>query len=315
MPKKRPAGEVGAELVIAVRYLVRRGLPVTPATADPVLLSLSGVAARAADPADPVSRTAALDGLLRAMLVRFDDARYAEAVRALFGLPPAVPGQMLTVRREVAARAAGHEVHHFRKRVEPRLVERIAWLLRVDAERFTSSRAVAPRLAPGTARQAVPVDPFAWEVTEHEETLSRLWSAVYALRAELLAVDRLVSMDACTDKVIAAGEAALWRTGLLMMEAVRYTAAYGHALLGPDTQFQARDLIDLAGWTPGLTPEQRAQLVDLAQAHPEQADFIAAIRAQTDADALVIAWYQALVHNRDLTHGFTETRQPRRTAS
>ncbi|MGH8901683.1 MAG: hypothetical protein ACRDYA_08350 [Egibacteraceae bacterium] len=91
------------------------------------------------------------------------------------------------------------------------------------------------------------MDPFAWEITEHEETLFRLWSAVYALRAELLAVDRLVSMDARIDKVTSAAETALWRAGLLMVEAARYTAAYGQALLGADTQFRAEDLVGLAG--------------------------------------------------------------------
>lgn len=62
----------------------------------------------------------------RGLLARFPDVRYASAARALFGLPPAEPGQNLTVRRELAADQAGHEVHHFRKRVEPKLVEKIA---------------------------------------------------------------------------------------------------------------------------------------------------------------------------------------------
>lgn len=57
-------------------------------------------------------------------MARFGEARYAPAARALFGLPPAEPGQNLTVRRELAAAAAGHEVHHFRKRVEPKLSDR-----------------------------------------------------------------------------------------------------------------------------------------------------------------------------------------------
>jgi len=36
-------------------------------------------------------------------------------------------------------------------------------------------------------------DPFAWEVAEQEEHLCRLWSAIYAARAELLTVERLVA--------------------------------------------------------------------------------------------------------------------------
>src|SRR5262245_36558432 len=126
MPTKSPAGD---RVVAAVTRLLRHGLPVTPASTDSVLLDLCGIVARAADPADTASRTAALDGTLRGLLARFSDVRYASAARALFGLPPAEPGQNLTVRRDLAAAEAGHEVHHFRKRVEPKLIERIAWEL------------------------------------------------------------------------------------------------------------------------------------------------------------------------------------------
>jgi hypothetical protein len=136
------------EVVAAIGRLLRRGLPVTPASADAVLLDLRGIVARAVDPVDEASRTAALDGTLRGLLARFPDVRYASAARALFGLPPAEPGQNLTVRRERAAAEAGHEVHHFRKRVEPKLIEKIAWELLADADRFTRSPMIAPRLAP-----------------------------------------------------------------------------------------------------------------------------------------------------------------------
>ncbi|MGH4013656.1 MAG: hypothetical protein ACRDSL_06925 [Pseudonocardiaceae bacterium] len=57
----------------------------------------------------------------------------------------------LTVRRELAAAEAGHEVHHFRKRVEPKLVAQIAWELLADADRFTRSPAIAPS-QPGSRR-------------------------------------------------------------------------------------------------------------------------------------------------------------------
>ncbi|MGH3841730.1 MAG: hypothetical protein ACRDS0_09855, partial [Pseudonocardiaceae bacterium] len=86
MPTKSPVED---EVVAAVGRLLRRGLPVTPASADAVLLDLRGIVARAVDPTDAASRTAALDGTLRGLLARFPDTRYASAARALFGLPPA----------------------------------------------------------------------------------------------------------------------------------------------------------------------------------------------------------------------------------
>jgi len=80
MPRKSPVED---EVVVAVGCLVRHGLPVTLATVDSVLLELRGVVARAVDPADAASRTAALDGTLRGLLARFPDTRYAGAARAL----------------------------------------------------------------------------------------------------------------------------------------------------------------------------------------------------------------------------------------
>src|SRR5437764_9723245 len=166
MPRKSPADD---EVVAGLQRLLRRGLPVTPASADTVLLNLRGIVARAVDPADKASRAAALDGTLRGLLARFPDTRYASAARALFGLPPAATGQNLTVRRDLAAAEAGHEAHHFRKRVEPKLIEKVAWELLADADRFTRFPMIAPRLAPATGRQPVQADPFAWEVAQQEE--------------------------------------------------------------------------------------------------------------------------------------------------
>ncbi|MFY9805838.1 MAG: hypothetical protein WAK86_01060, partial [Pseudonocardiaceae bacterium] len=93
MPTKSP--QLG-EVTEALAATLRRGLPVRPAAVAPVLLGLRGVSARAVDPADEASRVAALDGVLRGLLARFPDGRYAPAARVLFGLAPAEPGSTLT---------------------------------------------------------------------------------------------------------------------------------------------------------------------------------------------------------------------------
>ncbi|MFL6120405.1 hypothetical protein [Actinophytocola sp.] len=274
MPRKSPAVD---GVVAGVQRLLRRGLPVTPTGADAVLLDLRGVVARAVDPADASSRTAALDGTLRGLLARFDDARYAPAVRALFGLPPAEPGLNLTLRRELAAEAAGHEVHHFRKRIEPKLVEKVAWELLSDADRFTRSTLIAPRLAPATTRQPVPADPFAWEVAEHEEQLSRIWSVLYAARAELLAVERLISLEAGRTSIIIAAVTAAWRWAVARAEATSYTTAFAlEADIGP------AELVALAGWTPVLTPAQASRLVEAAAGGASREQFVAALHGETE---------------------------------
>lgn len=273
MPRKSPAKD---EVVAAVTRLLRRGLPATPFNADPVLLDLRGVSARAVDPADPASRTAALDGTLRGLLARFPDARYAPAARALFGLPPAEPGLNLTARRDLAAEQAGHEVHHFRKRVEPKLIEKVAWELLADADRFTRTPMIAPRLAPVAVRQRIPADPFAWEVTEHEEQLARLWSALYAARAELLTVERLVSLRANRIDLIHAAITAAWRWAAARAEAIGYITAYA-----PDTDTSIDDLLALAGWTPRLGEAQASRLTEAAIGGAGREQFVHALRDET----------------------------------
>ncbi len=262
-------------MAAAVGRLLRRGLPITPASVDTVLLDLRGIVARAVDPADKGSRTAALDGTLRGLLARFPDTRYAMAARALFGLPPAEPGQNLTVRRYLAAEQSGHEVHHFRKRVEPKLIEKIAWELLADADRFTRSPMIAPRLAPATGRQPVQADPFAWEVAEHEEQLSRLWSAVYAARAELLAVERLISLRADRRDIIHTVVTAAWRWAAARAEAISYTTAFAPEL-------EVDELVALAGWTPALTEAQACRLTEAATGGASREQCVAALHGEVE---------------------------------
>jgi hypothetical protein len=284
MPRKSP---VESEVVAAVRRLLRRGLPVTPASTDAVLLNLRGIVARAVDPADEASRTAALDGTLRGLLARFPDPRYASAARVLFGLPPAEPGRNLTVRRDLAAEQAGHEVHHFRKRVEPKLVEKIAWELLADADRFTRSPMIAPRLAPVSERQPVQADPFAWEVAEHEEQLSRLWSAIYAARAELLAVERLISLHADRVNILRTAVTAAWRWAAVRAEAISYTTAFA-----PELESSVDELVALAGWSPALTAAQASRLTEAATGGASREQFVAALHGET---GLGNAWTEGLL--------------------
>jgi len=278
-----------AAIAAALARLVRRGLPVTAVSAHPVLLGLRGVLARAVDPAEEASRVCALDGLLRGLLARFPDTRYAEATRALFGLPPAEPGANLTARRAVAARAAGHEVHHFRKRVEPRLIARLAGMVLADADRFTRSRWVAPRLAPATGRQPVPADPFAWELAEQEEALCRLWAAIYALRAELLAVERLMSLGADRQRVVGQAVTAAWRWGRASAEASDCVSAFGAGEWNGGGSVP--ELLALAGWAPELSADQRTRLIQAAGGAAGEA-FVTALHAESDVGR---AWVGGLL--------------------
>lgn len=294
MPRESP---VEVEVIAAVQRLLRHGLPVGPTCADTALLRLRGVVARAVDPLDDASRLTALNGTLRGLLARFSDVRYASATRALFGLPPSQPGQNLTVRRELAAAEANHEVHHFRKRVEPKLIEKIAWELLADADRFTRSPAIAPRLAPASSRRPIPADPFAWEVADHEEALTRLWAAIYALRAELLTVERLLSFGADRQQVSRQAVTAAWRWAQASLEATSYTLAFA-----PEAD-DAGELVALAGWTPPLTGNQAAQLREAAADGADRAAFVVAMHHE---DGPAAAWIEGFLDalSMETTEGF-----------
>lgn len=282
-------------MVAAVGRLLRRGLPVTAASVDAVLLDLRGIVARAVDPADRASRTAALDGTLRGLLARFPDTRYASAARALFGLSPAEPGQNLTTRRDLAAAEAGHEVHHFRKRVEPRLIHQVAGELLADADRFARSPMIAPRLAATTKRQPVQADPFAWEVAEHEEQLSRLWSAIYAARAELLSVERLISLGTNRADTVRVAVTAAWRWAAARAEAISYTTAFA-----PDAETTADELVILAGWTPKLTPSQASRMTEAAAGGASRDRFVAALHGETE---LGTTWVEHFLAESQIQNG------------
>ncbi|MFW5415929.1 hypothetical protein J0910_04810 [Nocardiopsis sp. CNT-189] len=278
--------------------LLRKGLPVPPGT-DPDLLSLRAVLVRAADPADAASRTAALNTVLRGLLARFDDARYAESARALFGLPPGEPGTTLTRRREAAAKACGHDVDHFRKRVEPKLVERLAWMLWQDSEQFRAMPAAAPRLTRASKDMpSLPADVFAWELAEHETQLSRVWASIYALRAELLTLGRMAAMGAGRQEIIRQSVTAAWRYGVLRADVGDYFDAYPSGGFGALADASADDLVALAGWTPPLGADDIDKLTRAGRDRRDRDGFVAAMRAEV---ALGDAWSAPWLDRRTTT--------------
>ncbi|WP_283136197.1 hypothetical protein [Rhizohabitans arisaemae] len=274
--------------------LLRGGLPVRLDLCGPALLGLRGVKARSLRPEDPASRARALDGLLREQLDRFENAELAQAARLLFGAEAATSGATLTVRRQAAATAAEYEVHHFRKRIEPKVAELVAWQLRRDSEEFTTRHATAPELHTASGPLVLPPDVFAWESAEHQHALAALWGAVYLLRAELLTVARLVSMDAPGTATRAAAAVTLWRHALVLAAVVRYRAAYGATLLHAATDLGPQEIAAYAGWTPPLTPVQELLLVELADPAEGLADFTARLDTTAGGAELAVTWQRAL---------------------
>jgi hypothetical protein len=276
-------------LAADLRGLLRAGLPVPDGPGLEGLLALRGVVARALEPGERASRLRALDGLLRWQLARFEHPRLAEAARLLFGATRETSGLTLTERRERAAAAAGYEAHHFRKRIEPEICDRLAAMLSTDAEDFRP-RAAAPALGEPHTPIRLAADVFAWEAAEHEQALSTLWAGVYALRADLLATARLASMSGPGHpETERAAHAALWQWARLLNEASGYRDAYGPHLLGAHPHTSPEDLAKLAGWYPPLDEATTHALVAAAATDPRREGFLAAVAA-SPAAARLEAW-------------------------
>jgi hypothetical protein len=174
----------------------------------------------------------------------------------------------LTERRAKAADVAGYEVHHFRKRIEPRICEHLAILLAADTA-AANTRAVPPRLSRAARPLRLPADVFAWEAAQHEQAIAELWSAVYALRAALLAVAHQASMDGARHpETAAAAHQALLRLTRLHTAAAAYRVVYGPQLLGADPGTDPGDLAALAGWHPELDSATAAALAAAADSDP-----------------------------------------------
>lgn len=246
------------ELATALRAVVRTGLPVDPDLDDVRLLGLRGVVARSVDRDARLSRVKALDGLLKKLLVYYPDDVLSEAARVLFGVTPGTRGTTLTERREQAARETGYEADHFRKRIEPKIIRQLAWQLHQDSQNYVPrGREVPPPLeASGDTPTVTRGDVSARDKSEHEESLSRLWSHVYGLRAEILRVERLKAWPYDeTEPLLSAqmlSEALAARdaeVAAVKTQIRAYIDQYGESISHGEGEFSASALLRLAGWT------------------------------------------------------------------
>lgn len=245
------------EIAKALRPIVTAGLPVRPSFADDTLLGLRGVVARSIDPSERLNRIKALDELLARLLVHYQDDELGAAARILFGLAPGTRGMNLTNRRVAAATAIDREAEHFRKRIEPEIVMAVAWQLHRDSQNYIPRGRVTP--PPLEASGDTPVirigDVSSKEAAEHEELVSRLWAHVYALRAEILRVERLRNwpFDASDAQLSAQKLKRSIDRRTTEVENVKilvrsYIDRYGQRITHGEAEFDAQSLLRLAGW-------------------------------------------------------------------
>lgn len=257
-PQSRAADPLD-DLTAALKLVLRGGLPLRPGIAPAVLLDLAGVVARSVRADDQLARVDALDRLLRSTLKLLQPSERAEAAQLLFIL--ARGGRTLTLRREAAAAALGYDTHHFRKRVEPKLLEEVAWLLHRDSLRYISRRYDgAPFEASGTTPVITEEQITHPDTAEHEVLLSRIWSDVYGLRAELIAREASRDDPERSAELQQAAAGALWYLARLLSRLNTYSEKYGKAILHGSAEYNTEALIRLAGWTGELTSEQAREL-------------------------------------------------------
>lgn len=191
----------------------------------------------------------------------------------------------------MAAASSGYEVNHFRKRIEPTMVATLAWQLRKVSDEHPQTFATPPRLSRVKAKtQPPPPDMFAWETIEHQEFVCRIWASIYALRAALLNVQRVVSMERPYHETRNSIVEALWRTAVLIHLDAEYHKSYLGTLMSEGSTAGPVDLIRLAGWTPELSISE----ADLLRHHVVQGDglmeFVSRISATADIKRILRQW-------------------------
>src|SRR5680860_1157495 len=243
--KKAPTVQTGGELtdtVEALKVVVRKGVPLRPDRVPDELLDLAGVVARSVQADDRLARVDALERLLKATFKTVVPKQQREAVQGLFLV--ARGGKTLTERRTFAAGLLDYELHHFRKRIEPQILEELAWQLHRDSLQYVRrTKDGEPFEASGHTPVITEEQIAQPDTAEHEILLSRIWSDVYGLRAEVIA--RGASRDD-PEKVAEHADAsigALWYLARLLTKLSRYMELHGKAILHGTPEYNADSLI------------------------------------------------------------------------
>jgi hypothetical protein len=229
----------------------------------PAILALRGVWARAVDPTDPLARVAAADKLVRAQLRKLvvpsiQRPDVTVAVQKLFGMA-GTQGTTLTWRRSEAIKILGYDPDHFRVRVEKKVLQALAWQLAQDSLNYVPrGRSMPQAEASGDTPTITKDDLSDPSVAAHQVALSRIWSEVYALRADLITREMHRGSDEA--RFNEAAKQADVTLGSLLLRLDDYLDSHGETILHGESEFNARALIRLAGWSGELTDGQVREL-------------------------------------------------------
>jgi hypothetical protein len=225
-----------------LRGVVRHGLPVDRRTAGELLPHLRNVVARADHPDDPFSRVDAFNKLIIRLLTDLEDEPLAEAARILFAIADDTKGTNLTVRRQKCAELLQYDVDHFRKRVEAKIMAKMAEAFYRDLLRY-KARTRTWATAYEVGRPRPPLDDE--DISREEELISRIWQVLYELRAERIASELADSeVQAEMHRQMADLAAALLRE-----HCARYVADYGSRFIpNGELEYTIEGLEKLVVW-------------------------------------------------------------------
>ena len=271
------------EIAGALRALLQDGLPATEERVTDRLLELKGVIARAANPADKLSRVKALNTLLVQQIMAIPPRRerdLAAAAVVLFGLTRSSKRWNQTLRMQEAASQVGYSSDHFRQEIIPAILRQLARQLHQESESY-SSLTRPPNEVSGDNPSILQEHLASKERAEREERMSRLWEYVYGLRAELIAIQRLKAWpdeENAFLKLEEARESTLWYLSRLFVNIQEYIDIFGTSIMKGDAEHNVEGLIRLAGWTGELPKELAYKVRLLAVREPTKESFLKAAR-------------------------------------
>jgi hypothetical protein len=247
-------------LVAGLKQVLRLGLPLRPDTPIGGLLHLKGAIARSVDPNDRLAIIDGLDRLLRAELKHLGLVNLRKPAQTLFGFGSAA-GLNLTDRRGRAATQAGYELDHFRKRIEPKICRQLAWQLHQDSLRYVRRGADGKPLATSGPTPTIEADHIERaDSAKREALLSRIWSDVYGLRAELIQREASAGDTNQRDVFHEADQNALWYLARLLTRIHEFVEQYGAVVMHGAASYSSESLIRLAGWSGEITPSRARDL-------------------------------------------------------
>lgn len=274
------------DLATELARVIRKGLPVTDTSAGDVLPHLRCVTAHAIHPDARLSRITALNDVLEDLLRDLGDTDEAGATRILFALADRHRGTTLTRRRELIASELGYNPDHVRQYIEKQLLRIVALQLgKLNAQYQPRAHLPPPEEITGDT-PALTNDDY----TAHEELASRLWSLIYALRADLIAIKREAEAGERTRKRTM--DSALWETAQLLALIDTYIDQYGERILHGEVEYAAERLIRLAGWHPPFSDEenQRLRLTLVRGVATDRNNFLKRLRGSQAGRDLQTKW-------------------------